>query len=49
MLPSGNDAAVALGNWGGKVIRKYCSIIQRINRIRNKEPKSALIAPEFGI
>lgn len=27
MLPSGNDAATALGHWGGKMIRKYCSII----------------------
>ena len=28
MLPSGNDAAVALGEWGGKVIRKYCRLAQ---------------------
>ena len=29
MLPSGNDAAVALGEWGGKIIRKYCSLGQK--------------------
>lgn len=34
MLPSGNDAAVALGNWGGKMIRKFCDTITKINRIR---------------
>ena len=26
MLPSGNDAAVALAEWGGKTIRKYCNL-----------------------
>lgn len=26
MLPSGNDAAIALAEWGGKTIRKYCCI-----------------------
>jgi len=29
MLPSGNDAAVALAEWGGKTIRKYCGIANR--------------------
>lgn len=29
MLPSGNDAAIALGEWGGKIIRKYSSILKR--------------------
>ena len=29
MLPSGNDAAIALGEWGGKIIRKYTSILRR--------------------
>jgi hypothetical protein len=29
MLPSGNDAAVALGDWGGKIIRKYSSILKK--------------------
>lgn len=36
MLPSGNDAAAGLGHWGGKIIRKYCSIIEKINKIKNK-------------
>ena len=30
MLPSGNDAAIALGEWGGKQIRKYSSLLRRI-------------------
>ncbi len=25
MLPSGNDAALALAEWGGKTIRNYCT------------------------
>lgn len=29
MLPSGNDAAVALGEWGGKTIRRYSGILRR--------------------
>jgi D-alanyl-D-alanine carboxypeptidase len=29
MLPSGNDAAIALAEWGGKNIRKYCSLAQK--------------------
>lgn len=29
MLPSGNDAAVALSEWGGKTIRKYFIVYQR--------------------
>lgn len=35
MLPSGNDAAVSLAEWGGKIIRKYCNIAQKY-----LEPKS---------
>lgn len=31
MLPSGNDAAIALGEWGGKQIRKYSSLLRRMN------------------
>ena len=30
MLPSGNDAAIALGEWGGKMIRKYSGLIKRL-------------------
>ena len=29
MLPSGNDAAVAIAEWGGKTIRKYCELGQK--------------------
>ena len=29
MLPSGNDAAVALGEWGGKTIRRYSMLLKR--------------------
>jgi D-alanyl-D-alanine carboxypeptidase len=30
MLPSGNDAAIALGEWGGKVVRRYSALIKRL-------------------
>jgi D-alanyl-D-alanine carboxypeptidase len=30
MLPSGNDAAISLGEWGGKSIRKYSSYLRRM-------------------
>ena len=36
MLPSGNDCAVALGEWGGKVIRKYCAYGQKFLKMKNK-------------
>ena len=29
MLPSGNDAAIALGEWGGKMIRRYSALLRR--------------------
>lgn len=29
MLPSGNDAAISLAEWGGKIIRKYCNVAQK--------------------
>jgi D-alanyl-D-alanine carboxypeptidase len=29
MLPSGNDAAVMLAEWGGKMIRKYCGLANK--------------------
>lgn len=32
MLPSGNDAALALAEWGGKMIRSSCSRVQRQDR-----------------
>jgi len=31
MLPSGNDAAIALGEWGGKIIRKCSALLRRYN------------------
>lgn len=38
MLPSGNDAATALAEWGGKTIRKYVAIAQKYstNTIESK-------------
>jgi D-alanyl-D-alanine carboxypeptidase len=27
MLPSGNDAAIAIAEWGGKKIRRYTNLI----------------------
>jgi len=30
MLPSGNDSATALGEWGGKTIRKCSGILKRL-------------------
>lgn len=30
MLPSGNDAAIALGEWGGKVIRRYSANLRKM-------------------
>lgn len=30
MLPSGNDAAIALGEWGGKQIKKYSGLLRRM-------------------
>lgn len=35
MLPSGNDAAVAITEWGGKTIRKYCGLIKRYRHIKS--------------
>lgn len=35
MLPSGNDAAVCLADWGGKMIRKYCLLGQKY--LKSKE------------
>jgi D-alanyl-D-alanine carboxypeptidase len=35
MLPSGNDAAISLGEWGGKKIRKYSNILQRLRSSQN--------------
>ena len=30
MLPSGNDAAYALAEWGGKAIRKNCNFLRKL-------------------
>lgn len=40
MLPSGNDAAVALAYWGGKMIRKYCDYGKKYIRNKFNELKS---------
>lgn len=40
MLQSGNDAAVALAEWGGKTIRKYCSIAKKYIPLRSPDTKS---------
>ena len=34
MLPSGNDAAVALAHWGGKNIRKYCNAAKTYLKVK---------------
>ena len=36
MLPSGNDAAVALADWGGKIIRKYCNLASKYLKIKDE-------------
>jgi D-alanyl-D-alanine carboxypeptidase len=30
MLPSGNDASIVLGEWGGKVIRRYSALLRKM-------------------
>ena len=40
MLPSGNDAAVALAEWGGKTIRKYCLLAQKQQKLKPNTTKS---------
>ena len=37
MLPSGNDAAIALGEWGGKQIRKYSNNLRRMRALDTNE------------
>ena len=37
MLPSGNDAAIALGEWGGKQIRKYSSNLRRMRALETTD------------
>lgn len=34
MLPSGNDAAIAIGDWGGKIIRRYSRTLKKYKMIR---------------
>lgn len=43
MLPSGNDAAHALAEWGGKAIRKNCSILRKLRppECEGEEEKSS--------
>ncbi len=44
MLPSGNDAAVAIGEWGGKQIRKYSSLLRRMRVGEDECDKGGLLA-----
>lgn len=37
MLPSGNDAAIVLGEWGGKVIRKYAGLLKKMRPTESTE------------
>lgn len=48
MLPSGNDAAIALGEWGGKQIRKYSSLLRRM-KIGEEGDKSSNFLATFTI
>ena len=41
MLPSGNDAAIALGEWGGKQIRKYSSLLRRMKLTKEEESEKS--------
>ena len=41
MLPSGNDAAIALGEWGGKQIRKYSSLLRRMKMTKEEESEKS--------
>ena len=50
MLPSGNDAAIALGEWGGKQIRKYSSLLRRMNMSKEEESeKSSNLINSFTV
>lgn len=44
MLPSGNDAAVAIGEWGGKQIRKYSSLLRRMRVSEEEGEKGGILA-----
>ncbi len=35
MLPSGNDAALTLANWGGSTIEYVSIILNNINKLNN--------------
>ena len=39
MLPSGNDAAQALAEWGGKTIRKNCHFLRKLRTPTDNEIK----------
>ena len=48
MLPSGNDAAISLAEWGGKTIRKFCNIAQKYILLnKNVETKSLNFMTEY--
>lgn len=39
MLPSGNDAAIAIGEWGGKAIRRYSSLLMKHKKVGSSSSK----------
>lgn len=43
MLPSGNDAAVALAEWGGKTIRKYITLFEKSQEEKQSRARSQLV------
>ena len=47
MLPSGNDAAVALAHWGGKNIKKYCNIAKTYMKLKHNETKQMCLVELF--
>ena len=49
MLPSGNDAAVALAEWGGKALRKYCNLGSKYLNIKNSNTKSLNFCTDLSV
>ena len=48
MLPSGNDAAIALGDWGGKTIRKYCNLANKHLNYKGTNSRSLNFFVEYA-
>ena len=49
MLPSGNDAAIALGEWGGKTIRKYCNLANKHLNYKGSNSKSLNFFTDYAV